>query len=94
MVARKHPKPCKGGLIVGLVVAFWKHDFPAALAIGSSIWLSTITSCLIGVVIPAGARALKLDPRIAAGPLALALADICTLALYFGLANFVLRHLS
>ena len=82
------------GLLVGLIVAFWKHDFPAALAIGTSIWLSTITSCLIGVVIPAGARALKLDPRIAAGPLALALADICTLALYFGLANFVLLRLA
>lgn len=82
------------GLLVGAIVATWKHDLPASLAIGASIWLSTISSCLIGVLIPAGARALKLDPRIAAGPVALALADVCTLAVYFSLANLILVRLS
>ena len=82
------------GSLVGLIVALWKHDLPAAIVIGTSIFLSMITACLIGVLIPAGARALKLDPRIAAGPLALALADICTLALYFSLANFLLLRLA
>lgn len=82
------------GLLVGTIVATWRQDLPAALAIGLSIWLSTISSCLLGVLIPAGARALKLDPRIAAGPVALALADVCTLALYFSLANLILLRLS
>lgn len=82
------------GLIVGSIVATWKHDLPASFAIGTSIWLSTISSCLLGVLIPAGARTLKLDPRIAAGPVALALADVCTLAVYFGLANLLLVRLS
>ena len=82
------------GILVGAIVATWKHDLPASLAIGTSIWLSTITSCLLGVLIPAGARAMKLDPRIAAGPVALALADVCTLALYFSLANLILMRLS
>lgn len=82
------------GLLVGAIVAIWKHDLPASVAIGASIWLSTITSCLLGVLIPAGARTLKLDPRIAAGPVALALADVCTLALYFSLANLLLLRLS
>lgn len=82
------------GLLVATIVATWRQDLPAALAIGLSIWLSTISSCLLGVLIPAGARALKLDPRIAAGPVALALADICTLALYFSLANLILLRLS
>ncbi|MFA7343825.1 MAG: magnesium transporter [Terrimicrobiaceae bacterium] len=82
------------GLLVAMIVATWKHDLSASLAIGTSIWLSTISSCLLGVLVPAGARAMKLDPRIAAGPLALALADICTLALYFGLANLLLVRLS
>jgi magnesium transporter len=82
------------GVLVGAIVATWKHDLPASLAIGASIWLSTISSCLIGVLIPSGARALKLDPRIAAGPVALALADVCTLAVYFSLANLILVRLS
>lgn len=82
------------GLVVGFIVAFWKHDLPAALAIGTSILLSMITSCLLGVLIPAIARVLKLDPRIAAGPVALALADVCTLAIYFSLANLLLMRLS
>ncbi len=81
------------GLVVGTIVATWRQDFLAAVAIGLSIWLSTITSCLLGVLIPATARALKLDPRIAAGPVALALTDICTLALYFSLANLILLRL-
>ena len=82
------------GILVGLIVAVWKHDVPASVAIGTSIWLSMVTACLLGVLIPAGARALRLDPRIAAGPLALALADVCTLAVYFGLANLLLVRLS
>jgi magnesium transporter len=32
----------------------------------------------------------KLDPRIAAGPVSLALADIFTVAVYFNLAKLVL----
>lgn len=78
------------GFVVGSIVAVWHGDVPAALSIGASILLSMVTACLLGVLIPAGARFLRLDPRIAAGPLTLALADIGTLLFYFGLANFLL----
>lgn len=81
-----------GGL-VGAIVWVWKHDLAAAVAIGGSIFLAMISACLLGVLIPAGARALRLDPRIAAGPLALALADLCTLAIYFTLASAILMRL-
>ncbi|MFZ4597506.1 MAG: magnesium transporter [Terrimicrobiaceae bacterium] len=81
-----------GGLVAGIVV-LWRGDTLAALSIGLSIWLSMITACLLGVVIPAGSRSLRWDPRIAAGPLTLALADVGTLALYFTLAKWLLGAL-
>ena len=82
-----------GALVAGIVIA-WRGDGPAAISIGISIFFSMVTACLLGVLIPAGARALHLDPRIAAGPLTLALADVCSLVCYFGLARWLLTSLS
>ena len=79
------------GLLVGLVVFTWHRDVLAAFSIGVSIFLSMTTACLLGVLIPSISRALRMDPKIAAGPLTLALADICTLMVYFGLATLALR---
>jgi magnesium transporter len=78
------------GGIVAIIVLGWRREGDAALAIGASIFASVMTACLLGVAIPALLRALRLDPRIASGPLTLALADICTLACYFGLAALIL----
>jgi magnesium transporter len=44
-------------------------------------------ACLLGVAFPAILRAVKADPRIAAGPVVLAVADVVTLLLYFGLGS-------
>jgi magnesium transporter len=40
--------------------------------------------------VPALLHALRLDPKIAAGPVTLAIADIFTLVFYFGLAAWLL----
>jgi magnesium transporter len=45
---------------------------------------------VIGVAIPALTRSLKVDPKIAAGPVILASADIVTVMLYFNLAGWLL----
>jgi magnesium transporter len=79
------------GALVGLVVFTWHRDLLAAGSIGASIFLSMTTACLLGVLIPSISRALHLDPKVAAGPLTLALADICTLLAYFGLATVSLQ---
>ena len=63
----------------------------AAGIIGSSILLAMMSACVVGLSIPAALHALKLDPKIAAGPITLALADIGTLLIYFSLATLVLR---
>ena len=79
------------GALVGLIVFTWHRDLLAAGSIGLSIFLSMNTACLLGVLIPSISRALKMDPKVAAGPLTLALADICTLLAYFGLAALSLH---
>ena len=79
------------GGVVGLVALIWKSAGGVAAAIAGAIFLAVITACLLGVILPAGVRALRGDPKIAAGPIVLAIADVATLLLYFNLAGLLLR---
>jgi magnesium transporter len=51
-----------------------------------------IVACdaVAGLAVPHLLRLLRLDPRVAAGPVALVLADVATLLLYFNLARWLL----
>jgi magnesium transporter len=71
-----------GGL-VATIVWLWRSDARAAGVIGGSIALSLVTACLFGLSVPSLLHWLKLDPKIAAGPVTLALADFFALVLYF-----------
>jgi magnesium transporter len=81
---------CACGLVVGLVVLIWQHAPMPALVIGASVTFCLLTACVAGLSVPALLHALKLDPKIAAGPLTLGIADIFTLLFYFNLAKFLL----
>ena len=78
------------GLVVGLVVLAWRGQPMPAVVIGSGIAGSILGACFFGLSVPAGLHALKLDPKIAAGPITLAFTDLLTLAAYFGLAALIL----
>ena len=78
------------GALVGLIVGAWRREWLAASVIGASVALSLIAACLFGLSVPALLHTLRLDPKIAAGPVTLALTDIFTLLCYFGLAALVL----
>jgi magnesium transporter len=78
------------GAVVGLIVGFWRGAGLPACVIGASVMLSLIAACLFGLSVPALLHSLRLDPKIAAGPVTLALTDIFTLLFYFGLAALVL----
>jgi magnesium transporter len=78
-----------GGL-VALVARLWQDQTPVALVIWISICLSVIFACLLGVAIPTAARLMRFDPRIAAGPITLACADLGTLLLYFSAGTWIL----
>jgi magnesium transporter len=79
-----------GGFVM-LIVIVWRGDVRAASVIGGSIALSLVTACLFGLGVPSLLHHLKLDPKIAAGPITLALADFFALVLYFTGAWLVLR---
>lgn len=78
------------GAVVFLIVCIWRGQPGPGAAIGSSIFAAMVSACLLGVLVPTTLRLLKLDPKIASGPLTLAFADICTLAWYFGIATLTL----
>jgi magnesium transporter len=73
-----------------LIVWLWRGAGMAAVVIGGSILLSLCSACLLGLTVPSILHALKLDPKIAAGPVTLALADVCTILLYFILGTALL----
>ena len=78
------------GLLVGAIVWVWREDPRSAGVIGTSIAVSLVTACLFGFSVPSLLHGLKLDPKIAAGPVTLAVTDFCALAFYFSLAWLVL----
>jgi magnesium transporter len=79
------------GMLVGVIVLIWRGDARGAFVIGGSIALSLVTACLFGLGVPSLLHRLKLDPKIAAGPVTLALADIFAVVIYFTCAWLVLR---
>lgn len=78
------------GVVVAAVVWLWRGNATAAVSIGSSIFLNLCAACFFGLSVPAALHALKLDPKIAAGPVTLAFTDVFALLFYFGLASWLL----
>ena len=68
------------GLLVAAIVAVW--DTRAALAVGSSVALSLVGASFLGLTVPSVLHALRLDPKVAGGPVALAMADVLTVLVY------------
>lgn len=78
------------GSVVVSIISLWRGTGLPAFVIGGSVFLSLFSACLFGLTVPALLHWLKLDPKIAAGPLTLALTDVFTLLSYFGLAALML----
>lgn len=80
------------GALVGLIAWVWRGTGLEGFVIGLSIFLSLCMACFLGLTVPTVLHALKLDPKVAAGPLTLALTDVFTLLFYFGVASFLLSR--
>jgi magnesium transporter len=78
------------GSLVGLAAFVWKGATTVGLVLTAAITISMITACLLGVLMPTLLRVFKADPKIAAGPIVLALTDLATLLFYFNLAGALL----
>lgn len=74
------------GLLVGAIVWAWRRDLPGAGVIATSILVSLFTASVFGFAVPSLLHRFKLDPKIAAGPVTLALTDFFALSFYFSLA--------
>ena len=79
-----------GGL-VGLAATVWRPAARVAPVIMLSIALSITTATVLGLSVPVALRAARRDPRVASGPIALAMTDVATLIYYLGLAALMLR---
>jgi magnesium transporter len=78
------------GLVVGVMAWLWRGQAAPAFVIGGSITVSMVVACLIGLSVPAVLHRFKLDPKIAAGPVSLAMTDVCTLLIYMNVASLAL----
>ncbi len=78
------------GIVVGLIVLGWRQDTRSAVVVGTTIAVSLTMASLFGFSVPSILHGLKLDPKIAAGPVTLAITDFFALAFYFTLAWLVL----
>lgn len=74
-------------ILVGLVSYFWKGHLMASVAVALCLLGSVLIACTLGVLIPGVIKSLRVNPKIAAGPITLALADIVALTLLFSLAG-------
>ena len=79
----------RGGT-TGLVAYLWRGNGLLSAGMGVSICAAIVAAGVIGTAVPVILHRLRCDPRVAAGPLALALADGATSLLYFGTATLVL----
>jgi magnesium transporter len=72
------------------VALAWLGEGRVALCVLGGIAGGVAAAALLGVAIPNLLRMMQRDPQVAAGPLALAAADMATLLLYFNLARWLL----
>ncbi len=78
------------GAAVALVELVWLRQPRVALCLLGGITGGVVGAAVLGLVMPVLLRLLRLEPRVAAGPIALAGADLITIVLYLELARRLL----
>src|SRR5438445_5427145 len=78
------------GAVVALVCLIWLRKLRVALCLLGGITGGVIGAAILGLTMPIALRLLRLEPRVAAGPIALAGADVITILLYLNLARWLL----
>jgi magnesium transporter len=79
------------GAAVGLVGLVWLGQARVALCLLGGIAGGVTGAAVLGMALPFALRLLRLEPRVAAGPVALAGTDVITIFLYLNLARWLLR---
>ena len=79
------------GLISLFLSFFIGKDYMVSVVIMITVIMEIISACFIGSLIPFILFKFKLNPKISAGPVVLALADIMTLTIYFITGTILLK---
>jgi magnesium transporter len=78
------------GASIGVMALVWLGHWQVALSLLLGITLAATTAAILGLAVPTALLAVRRDPRIASGPVALSLTDLATLSYYLGLAAWLL----
>jgi magnesium transporter len=78
------------GAVIALVGLAWLGRADVAVCLLGGITGGVAGAAVLGVALPVLLRLLRLEPRVAAGPLALASADVITILIYLNLARWLL----
>ena len=79
------------GGAIGLIALAWQGNIRLLLILLGGIAGGVACSAVVGAAMPNLVRLARRDPHVAAGPIALASADVVTLLVYFNLARLLLR---
>ena len=77
-------------LLIAAFYFIWSTDLMPVIAIVISVIISMIGSALFGALFPIFLHIFKLDPKVAAGPVVLTMADVITVAIYYSLTTILL----
>jgi magnesium transporter len=77
------------GAAVGMVALVWLGQMRVMFCLLGGITGGVVGAALLGLTMPVLLRLLHLEPRVAAGPIALAGSDIVTIVLYLTLARLL-----
>jgi magnesium transporter len=77
-------------LIAGILALSWKADPTPVFVLVGSVVASVTCAAVLGLVMPYLFRWLNRGPQVAAGPIALASADVVSLLVYFNFARWFL----
>lgn len=73
---------------VGLTAMFWGPDGATLATMMLSVILAMVAAGTLGMILPAVLHAMRLDPKVAAGPVVLMIGDMITMTIYLGLATW------
>jgi len=74
-------------VVVGAISWFWGQGWDPADMIGSALLIAIVVSSLVGMVVPLVLRMIKMDPKLASGPLILMIVDPAATVIYFAMAS-------
>jgi magnesium transporter len=78
------------GAVVSITSLLWLRHVPLAACLIGGVAIGVTGSAVLGLAMPIVLRLLRIEPRVAAGPIALAGADVITILIYFNLARWLL----